>query len=89
MKKLALLLGLLTAAPAFASMSGSSNTLNSLGLDEIVNPTSIEMASTISYVNPLWGSGVGKHYVSPSYGRKGYWRSNPDGNLWNNKYYKW
>jgi len=89
MKKLALLLGLLTAAPAFASMSGSSSTLNSLGLDEIVNPSSMQVAWTSSYVNPYWGAGTGFHYVQPSYGRSGYWRSNPDGNLWNNKYYKW
>ncbi len=85
MKKLALLVGLLTAAPAFASISGSYNPINSLGLDKIVNPTSIEVA----YVNPFWGAGTGFHYVQPSNGRSGYLRSNPDGLLWNNKYFKW
>ena len=85
MKKLALLLGLLTAAPAFASMSGSSSTLNSLGLDEIVNPSSIQVAWTTRAINPFWGAGTGFHTVYPKYGSP-YLRSNPDGYCWNNKY---
>ena len=36
-------------------------------------------------INPYWGAGTGFHYVQPSYG-SGYWRSNPDGQCWNNKY---
>ena len=36
-------------------------------------------------INPYWGAGTGFHYVQPRNG-SGYWRSNPDGYCWNNKY---
>ena len=36
-------------------------------------------------INPYWGAGTGFHYVQPST-ESGYWRSNPDGLCWNNKY---
>ena len=85
MKKLALLIGLLATAPTFASMSGTPDSLNSLGLDEIVNPSSMQVAWSTRSVNPYWGAGTGFHTVYPKYGSP-YQRSNPDGYCWNNKY---
>jgi len=54
-----------------------------LGPDNIFTGSpSLMLAGSI---NPYWGAGTGFHYVQPRSG-SGYWRSNPDGLCWNNKY---
>ena len=89
MKNLVLVLGLLAAAPAYSSTTSAfsspdpTHLINHVGLDEIVNPTQV----AVRYINPSWGVGAGFHMVYPKYGSP-YIRSNPDGKLWNNKYYK-
>lgn len=51
-------------------------------LDSLFVKNGIQLAG---FVNPYWGSGTGFHWVQPRAG-SGYWRSNPDGQCWNNKY---
>tara|TARA_R110002020_G_scaffold221868_1_gene430055 strand:+ start:342 stop:584 length:243 start_codon:yes stop_codon:yes gene_type:complete len=71
----------LTAALLFTTPAISSADFL-MGDDPLVGTPQLMLAGSI---NPSWGSGAGFHYVQPSNGN-GYWRSNPDGQCWNNKY---
>ena len=71
---------------AFAAFIGASPITSSadmLGLDNVLTGSPALMLA--GSINPYWGAGTGFHYVQPRYG-SGYWRSNPDGQCWNNKY---
>ena len=92
MKKLITLIGIVFTFSAHAvsldlrSYNGpTSDTklINKADPSEYIKPL-----QTAGYINPAWGAGTGFHWVTPRYGTP-YLRSNPDGQSWNNKYYKW
>ena len=60
--------------------SNDQNLINKIDPKTFIKP--MEMAGNN---NPLWGAGTGFHWVQPRSG-SGYWRSNPDGLCYNNKY---
>jgi len=71
----------LTAALLFATPAISSADFL-MGDDPLTGAPQLMLAGSL---NPNWGAGTGFHYGQHRNGN-GYWRSNPDGQCWNNKY---